>query len=234
MIKGIYVAARGLDARMKNLESVANNLANLNTTGYKSVLPFTEVMNQLGEVKVQQATDYTQGDLIQTSNPLDLAISGNGFFVMQTDNGETLTRDGSFQVSDSGFLVDKDGNKVMGKSGPVNISRFLLNNKETVTIAKDGEVKVGSNVVDKLLIAKPNDPQDVQRLQGSDINSEGGYQVVDENNFTIKQGYLEASNVNPIKEMEAMIQLNSEYQSSQKMINFLDQSLNEANQIGKV
>ena len=97
MIKGIYTAARGLNSRMKNLEIVANNLANLNTTGFKREVPFSEVMNQYGQVGIQKATDYQQGNLAETSNPLDVAISGKGFFVVQTENG--AEKAGQYRVS---------------------------------------------------------------------------------------------------------------------------------------
>ncbi len=235
MIKGIYTAARGLDARMKNLDIVANNLANINTTGYKREIPFSEIMNQAGNIQVKQMTDYRPGDLVQTSNPFDLAISGNAFFVVQSDNGPVLTRNGNFQISQEGFLVDQSGNKVLGKNGAININKFLLDKNATVTISKNGEIKSGSVVIDNLLIARPEDPQSADRMNGEDFSFQNtGFQIAPENDFEVKQGYLEESNVNPIKEMEAMIQINNEYDSAHKMINYLDKSLDEANQIGKV
>ncbi|MCL5030686.1 MAG: flagellar hook basal-body protein [Bacteroidetes bacterium] len=235
MIKGIYTAARGLDARMKNLDIVANNLANINTTGYKREIPFSEIMNQAGNIQVRQMTDFRPGDLVQTSNPFDLALSGNGFFVVQSDNGMVLTRNGNFQISQDGFLVDQAGNKVLGKNGAININKFLLDKNATVTISKTGEIKSGNLVIDNLLIATPDDPQASERLTGEDFSLQNsGFQIAPENEYEVKQGYLEESNVNPIKEMEAMIQINNEYDSAHKMINYLDKSLDEANQIGKV
>lgn len=235
MVKGIYTAARGLDARMKNLEIVANNLANVNTTGYKREVPFSEILNQAGNVQVSQMTDYRPGNFVQTSNPLDLAISGNAFFVIRTDQGPQLTRNGNFTVSNDGFLVDQDGNKVMGKNGAISLNSLQLNKQQSITISDNGEIKMGNLVVDKLLIAKLQDPQQAQRTTGVDFSVENsGFQIADENDYQVKQGYLEESNVNPIKEMEAMIQINNEYDSSHKIINYLDKSLDEANQIGKV
>ena len=235
MVKGIYVAAIGLDARMKNLETVANNLANINTTGYKRGVPFSEILNQAGDVQIEHVTDYKQGDLAETSNPLDLAISGKGFFVVQTNNGDELTRGGNFKISDDGFLTDANGNKVRGKNGSINLLSYNMDKNQQLTITKDGQVKVGDNVVDSLLIAQPLDAQQTVRTSGVNFNTgNGGFIVADEKDYDIKQGYLEESNVNPIQEMEEMIQLNTEYGSAQKMINFLDQSLDEANQIGKV
>ncbi|MHB8852340.1 MAG: flagellar basal-body rod protein FlgF [Ignavibacteriaceae bacterium] len=234
MIKGIYTAARGLDARMKNLEVIANNLANLNTTGFKKEMPFSEVMNQYGQTQIQQVTDFRQGDLAQTNNPTDVAISGKGFFVVQTENGQELTRNGSFKISDNGYLVDQQGNKVMGQNGAIKIDMLSFEKQKSFTISNNGEVKFGNNVIDSLMIAKMNDQQDSARDSGTNFSAVGGFQVANQNDFQIKQGYLEESNVNPIKELENMIQVNNEYQSASKMITFLDKSLDEANQIGKV
>ena len=94
---------------------------------------------------------------------------------------------------------------------------------------------MGDTVVDKLLIAKLDDPQQAVKTTGVDFSVENsGFQIAQEADYQIKQGYLEESNVNPIKEMEAMIQISNEYDSSHKIINYLDKSLDEANQIGKV
>lgn len=235
MIKGIYTAARGLNSRMKNLEIVANNLANLNTTGFKREIPFSEVMNQYGQVGIQKATDYKQGNLVQTSNPLDVAISGDGFFVVQTESGPELTRNGQFKISDDGYVVTRDGNKVLGQNGAINVNNLLLDKDKVLTISEKGEIKYGDTVINSLLIAKMNSPQDSERATGVNFNVDNdGFQNAEPDSYVIKQGYLEESNINPIKEMEAMIQLNSEYDSSSKVINYLDQSLDEANQIGKV
>lgn len=234
MIKGIYTAARGLDARMKNLEIVSNNLANLNTTGFKKELPFSEIMNQYGNTTIQQLTDYRQGNLTQTNNPMDLAISGNGFFVVQTNNGQELTRNGSFKISNQGYLVDQQGNNVVGENGIIKIDMRSFEKQKEITISASGEVKYGNEPIDTLLIAKMDNPQDSGRSSGVDFSTAGGYQLANPSDYQVKQGYLEDSNVNPVSEMESMIQISNEYQSASKMITFLDKSLDEANQIGKV
>ncbi len=235
MIKGIYLAARSLDAKMKNLNIVANNLANINTTAFKKELPFSEIIDSYGNVQVKQLTDYKQGNLVQTSNPLNMGISGNGFFVVQTKNGMQLTRDGNFQVSPEGFLVDKDGNKVMGKNGAISLNTLSLENDHTITVQRDGEIKQGDKIIDSLLIAKMDQPENAYRTAGVDfLTGNTGIQAASEQEYQIRQGYLEESNVNPIQQMEQMIQLNNDFSSSQKMINFLDKSLDEANQIGTV
>ena len=235
MVKGIYLAARGMQARMKNLEVVANNLANLNTTGFKEEMPFSMIMNQYGKVALQQNTNFEQGNLMQTSNPLDMGISGNGYFVVQTENGTELTRNGNFKISNEGYLVDENGNKVMGNNGAIYLDNLNPDQKKLLSVSNSGEVSLGENVIDNLLIARMNDPQEAPRTTGVNFAADGvGYQVASQGDYTVKQGYLEESNVNPMKEMETMIQLNNEYDSAHKIINYLDKSLDEANQIGQV
>ncbi len=235
MIKGIYTAARGLNSRMKNLEIVANNLANLNTTGFKRQVPFSEIINQYGKVEIKKATDYGQGNLIETSNPLDFAISGKGFFVIKTENGPQLTRNGRFNISVDGYIVTKQGNKVMGKKGPISINNLSMDKDKKLTISLNGEIKYGNEVIDTLLIADMNNPELSERAPGGNFTTDNaGFQIASPNTYNIKQGYQEESNINPIKEMEAMILLNTEYDSARKVINFLDRSLGQANQIGKV
>ncbi len=235
MIKGIYTVARSLHSGMKNVNVLANNLANINSTGFKRVIPFSEYLDQSGKLQIKQFTDYKQGEIIQTANPLDVAISGKGFFVVKTENGQQLSRDGRLKISEEGFLVNQNGDKILGKNGEINISDFSFNDNQSLTISKNGEIKVGNNTVGELLIAKVDDPQALTRNGGLDFDPENqGFSAAEPEDYEIAQGYLEESNVNPILEMETMIQTNSNYESAHKVMNFLDQSLQEANEIGKV
>jgi len=235
MIKGIYTAARALDARMRNLDIVANNLANVNTAGYKREVPFSEIIDQSGNVQIKQTSDFHSGELMQTSNPLDLALLGKGFFVVEGENGPEMTRNGKFSISSEGFLVNQQGFKVMGKSGAININKLDIDKQKDITVSNSGELKFGDQIVDNLLIVNPDHPQESARLSGENFAvGENGFNEAGVGDFQVKQGYVEESNVNPIKEMQDMIQLNSQYDSAHKMINYLDKSLDEANQIGKV
>ncbi|MDR3627341.1 MAG: flagellar hook basal-body protein [Ignavibacteriaceae bacterium] len=235
MVKGIYTAARALDSRMRNLDIVANNLANVNTTGYKREIPFSEVIDEYGNAQIRQTSDFRPGDLAQTSNPLDLAIVGNGFFVVQSENGLQMTRNGKLSISSEGYLVNEQGYKLMGKNGAININNLQLDKEKQLTISNTGEIKFGDQSIDSILIVKPEDPQESERISGENFSAgTSGYTVSAEGEYQIRQGYIEESNVNPIKEMQDMIMLNSQYDSAHKMINYLDKTLDEANQIGKV
>jgi len=243
MIKGMYLAGRSMDNRMKGIQVVANNLANLNTTGYKRELQFSEVLSAAnasakknGEpARIRQLTDFTQGDLDLTSNPLDVAISGKGFFLVKTGAGTEFTRNGRFKLSDDGYLVNQSGNRVQGENGDINLGEVIDEKRDSITILKTGEIRVGDKVVDKIFVAQPDSPQDSVRTNGLNfVAEEESFKPADETTYSLEQGYLEDSNINPIIEMETMITMNKDYESSKKMITAFDLSLGQANEIGKV
>lgn len=236
MIKGIYTAGRSLEHRIKNIDVIANNLANLGTTGYKREVPFTEILNSYGDVSIRKVTSQLQGDILQTSNPLDLAISGDGFFVVKGEDGQKeLTRDGRFKLNDEGFLVNANGLKVIGQNGEISIEESLLAKDSVIAINKGGEIKIGEHTVDTLLVLKVDDDENLMRGGGSNfLMGEQNYHAAEEGSYLISQGFLEESNTNPILEMESMISINKEYETAQKVISALDTSLGHANEIGKV
>ncbi len=235
MVKGIFMAARSLKTRTKNMDVIANNLANISTTGYKREVPFSEVLTKEGQILIKKFTDYKQGELLPTSNPFDLGVFGNSAFVVQTDRGQELTRDGRFKLNEEGTLVTTDGNKVMGKNGEINLSDQMLSKDQTIIISGEGELKVGDTVIDTFLMAKLDGSQEFKRTSGSSfIPADDNIEYANAEDYKINQGYLEESNINPIIEMEAMIQINSEYGSSSKVVNILDQSLEKANEMGRV
>lgn len=234
MIKGIYYTGRSLETRVKNIDTIANNIANLNTVGFKRQVPFIEVLNSSGSVSIKQITDFTQGEIILTSNPLDAAISGDGYFTLQAENGIELTRNGKFKLNSEGFLVNEQGYKVLGQNGEINISDFQLNDQQKITISKEGILKIGENEIDTLQISKIAAGSNPTRTSGLNFLGDGDITKADKKDYEIAQGYLEESNVNPVIEMEAMIQKNTDYESAYKVMKFLDESLKNANEIGKV
>ncbi|SRR5690606_10673008 len=233
MIEGLYYGSRSLDTRSKNIESVAGNLANINTTGYKRQLPFSEVLLNTGEVLIKQYTDFSQGELVSTGNQLDAAISGEGYFVLRSDEGEEYTRSGKFKISSEGYIVNDQGFKVIGKSGEINIQDYLVQGKSQIQINSSGEIKIDDAVIDSLKIVKLNSVENMLRTSGLNFLCDDVTEL-NENEFEIHQGYLEESNVNPVIEMESMIMMNNEFESAHKVMKYLDQSLGQANEIGKV
>ena len=123
MNNGLESVSRSLTQNDKKIGSLANNLANLNSTGYKREIPFEQlIMKDGAEMKTRRMIDFAQGELEQTSNPLDLAIQGDAFFVMETAQGEILfTKNGKFKLTDDGYLTDHVGNQLQGESGAIQL-----------------------------------------------------------------------------------------------------------------
>jgi len=243
MIKGLYHAAAGMLPRMNQQETVGNNLANVNTTGFKADHRFfqTELNNtiiqsgQYGEIQefsedeVSLVTDFSQGSLSETRNPLDIAINGDGFFVLETGDINSFTRNGNFMVNAEGELVNSRDYKVLGENGPITIVG------REVVISADGSVVVDGVLIDKIKIVDFEEPYDLRRNGFGYFIPTVNFEEIDSENMTIKQGFLENSNVDPIAEMVRMIELNRNYESCQKAIHAQDTSLGLAvNQIAGV
>lgn len=236
MVKGLYDAARSMHNKIRNIEVVANNIANINTTGYKREIPFSEYLDQqTGVDKLTQLTDFTSGNLMKTGNPFDMALKGNGFFMIETEQGVELTKSGRFTISDGGFLVDQSGNKVLTDNGGINLEELLFEGNNSFQIKKNGEIQIGDNIVGQLAIASIDDQSGMKRMEGQKfLFTDGMHRVALEEEYELHQGYIEESNCNPIIEMQAMIKLNKEYETAAKIINSLDQIMAKSKEIGRV
>jgi flagellar basal-body rod protein FlgF len=221
----------GLSRQMtleRQMDVVANNVANVNTSGYKADRSlFQEFLNSgahednfLGSDRrvsyVQdRATfhDLSQGPIEETKNPLDIAIDGGGFLVVQTPAGERYTRDGGLQINNQGQLVTASGNPVLGNSGPI----VLQQTDKQVTIADDGNVTVleGTNRIDsvrgKLRVVSFAQAQRLVK-EGSNLYSAGtGATAQPDTASKVRQGFVEKSNVNSVVEMSRMIEVTRTY-----------------------
>ncbi|KXG77972.1 Flagellar basal-body rod protein FlgG [Fervidicola ferrireducens] len=244
MIRGLYTSASGMLAEMARTDVISNNLANVNTFGFKKdgavFRAFPEMdIHRFDESRAtfigvlgtgarldQIYVDFTQGELQTTSNPLDLAIKDEvpgekSFFEVQAPNGELFyTRDGSFTVDGEGFLVTKEGHYVMGESGPVN-----LGGGTKIVVNTEGEIYLDGRMVDRLrVIAFPQNAffekigDNLFRVQGQPSES----------NAQIIQGALERSNVNAVSEMVNLISAFRSYEANQRMITAHDETLAKA------
>ncbi|MFH0734166.1 MAG: flagellar hook basal-body protein [bacterium] len=235
MIKGLYNSAVNMNSRMKNLEIISTNLANINTTGYKREIPFSEYMSREDGVQLKQITDFTEGDLSETGNPFDLAITGNGFFMIQTEAGVELTKNGKFSISEEGYIINDMGDKVLSTNGAVNIYDSVVDKNKPIEITKEGEIKQGELIVDKLLITKVENQEGMRRIGGQNYMFDNmNYEPAAETDYQIHQGYLENSNTNPIVELENMIRVSKDYEASQKMIKAFDSILSQSKEIGRI
>jgi flagellar basal-body rod protein FlgF len=184
---------------------------------------------------MKNITDFSEGEFIETDNPLDVAISGNAFFSVETEKGIELTKNGQFTKDGDGYLVTKDGNRVLGEKGYINLDDSLVSENGDLTITQDGQIKSGRFLLDYLKIVNVENPKLLVRSENQTFQyPDEDYQTVNKSDFKIHQGYVEGSNTNPIMEMQAMIQLQKDYEASQKMIASLDGMLSETKDIGKV
>ena len=235
MIEGIFQAGRSLQIGEKQIEVISNNLANMGTSGYKKALPFYEVLLEEGKMVGNQLTDFSSGEHLYTGNPLDLALKGEAYFTVETESGNRLTRDGKFSMSQEGYLINRKGDKVIGEGGPINLKNTMIGDDNKVTISTDGMVMVGNVVIDKLMIMKQT--EGAKLLKDYDVyfrTDDDNFVQVNIDEFSVSQGFLENSNVSPIEEMESMISLSKNYESAKNILTYLDDSLEKANQIGKV
>ncbi len=235
MIEGLNKAASALGNGFSNMGRIANNLANVDTPGFKRDLPFSEVLDEENNIMLSQFTDHHQGDVYYTNNPLDLALTGQGFFTVDTGNEVLLTKNGKFKISEDGYLVNSQGYKVLGQSGEISVGEYLNEEDQKITVTKEGEIIFGKHNIDTLKISVVGDLRDLTKAEASTFrHPTGDFQTAEETEFSIAQGYLENSNINPVIEMEAMIQQTKDYETAAKIIQALDTSLGQANEIGKV
>ncbi|MFP4369940.1 MAG: flagellar hook-basal body protein [Candidatus Kapaibacterium sp.] len=257
MLKEIFTAALSMHNQQTKLEVTANNLSNANTLGYKRAVAFERNLidaranfyNTAGDVEQNDSPvgsyyDLNPGAMQQTENPFDLAIDGNGYFVLQDEDGrEYLTRSGNFKLSSDGTLTAMDGKFLMGHNGPVNImSEFIENprlNGDTkavdIKINEHGEVYANDFHVGDILLADCPNPITLQRVSKSLFfatkDSEIDYLPMDR--ASIRQGWLENSNVDVVQEMIEMIELQRMYEAGSKIIRTNDDTLDRSIGLGR-
>ncbi|HVN48882.1 MAG TPA: flagellar basal-body rod protein FlgF [Bacteroidota bacterium] len=246
MIKGIYSSSAGMQPRMTRMEVVANNLANIDTTGYKRDNVFFKMVkenlaagekngSQNAENDVQEQTDFSSGALKQTNNTFDLAVTGNAFFTVETPNGLRYTRNGNFNLAMDGTIVTNQGYPVLGTEGKIQLPDIQKLSQGDVTIDEEGVVNVDNKVVGKLRLAVFDDTASLQK-DGSSmfIADTPERSITTEDHVTVQQGFLEESNVDAVEEMVSMIQLSRDFEADQKAIQSQDSSLEKAMDVGRV
>jgi flagellar basal-body rod protein FlgG len=243
MIQGIYTASTSMTALAQKQDQIANNLANLNTTGFKQSGLFTAAyQNKLKDddnrvfanrdIKVDEVfIDFSEGTIRQTNNDLDLLIKGTGFFKIMADDGVRYTRNGNFALDNQGLLVMSDGAKVMGTEGFIRVEP-----NEKITIAETGEVIQNGYTKGFIKIVDFEKPYELRRC-GNSRFAPLNVEAVEQKSagFVLRQGYLEGSNVEMIRNMVQMISAHRNYESSQKALHAQDETLDKAvNQVGNI
>lgn len=240
MIKGLYEAASGLVSEAKAHEIRANNLANVSTVGYKKDSPFFRLLTKEGSNDGSSAAsnsnascvtvggtavDFSQGPLRMTGNVLDLAIEGEGFFVVQLGEQEAYTRAGNFRLGPDGSLLSQDGLHVLGRHGKLSVPEGAK-----ITVGPDGELLADGESIDNFSVVTFEDLSVLEKAGGNLFTSKTDQQEpVDASDFQLHQGFLESSNANIIEEMVSMIDGLRRYESHQKGIHMmLDDSVGKA------
>lgn len=281
MIRGLYTGASGMIAQMGRIDVLSNNLANVDTPAYKRdttimkafpemlihrvnddgvrVIPpgsydLMPIVGKLGTgVEINEVfTRFAQGAFKQTGNDFDLALEGEGFFAVQTPQGERYTRNGGFLINQEGYLVTKDGFEVLGENGPVRIKKnnFMIDEQgnvyENPEFGEDPRrlVSVQENgwenvvLVDRLKIVGFPRPRHIDKAGESlyrETEDSGPAEVIEQGRPAVRQGVLEASNVNPVVEMVNLIEVHRTYEANQKTIQAHDTALGRAvNEVGRV
>jgi flagellar basal-body rod protein FlgF len=281
MVRGLYTGASAMIAQMQYIDVLSNNLANVDTPSFKRdstimksfpemlmrrinddgvrVIPsgsydLMPVIGKMGTgVEVNEVyTRFLQGSMKKTDNDFDLSLEGEGFFVVQTEEGERYTRNGSFLVDPEGWLVTKDGYRVLGENGPIQLK------KNNFLVDEDGKIFENAEFTEdplRLVSMEENEWNEtvlVDRLQivnfpkirylkkmGESLYRETEYSepafVMNENRPKVYQGFLESSNVNPVVEMVNLIEVHRSYEANQRMIQAHDSALGRAiNDVGKI
>lgn len=237
ILRGIYTATSGMLVESIRMDVASNNLANVDTAGYQKQTAHVYAFPERPITKIHQGTSqvlgalgtgafvdgsrssFAPGALRTTENPLDVALIGPGFFAISTAEGTRYTRDGRFTINPSGLLATLDGHLVRGENGPIYVG------EGEVLFNEAGEVTVNGEVVDKLLVVEFNDREGLIRRGANlfEATEEAGdpfrYQA------TIAPGVIETANVNVVREMVNLINIQRAYEANQKVVQAFDDTL---------
>lgn len=227
MSDGIWAALSGAVAQQRSLDITANNVANANTAGFRADrLVFEQALSQAGTdgpapdavrfvQTAEMATDHRPGALQQTGNPLDLALEGDGWFSVQTPNGERFTRAGAFVTNADGLIVTADGHPVLGVQqgdGPPPTLQVPPATRE-IRVADDGTVFADEQQIGRLRITRFDEQPRKEGLTLY-VGGQGGRPA----DAAVRQGYLEMANVNAVAGMNELITVTRSFEAFQKVI----------------
>lgn len=230
MLRGLYTSATGMVAEMERQNVTANNLANVDTVGFKRdnivQMPFAELLLNayskdpprevgklgLGVQTVTEFCDFTTGMQNLTGNPYDFAIEGNGLFAVQGKNSVKFTRAGNFTLNKERYLVTREGYNVLGQNGPIRL-------EDNDQISEEGNIIREGEVIDSFQVF---DPEGMVK-EGDSLYTCPS--AIPATNYQILRGTLERSNVNAIREMIQMITVTRNYETNQKALTAHDETL---------
>ena len=229
MDNAAYVTLTRMTGLRREMQVVANNIANSSTTGFRREgMVFSEFVIGAGRTEPSlsmalgntRQTYLRQGALEQTNGAFDLAVEGAGFFQLDTAQGPRLTRAGMFTPNQAGELVTMDGHRLMDAGGA---AVFVPPDAARVTIARDGTVSADGDPIAQIGLVRPEDPVTMRRAEGTLFIVDGAIEPVEAP--SILQGFLESSNVDPILEMTRMIEVQRAYERGQKLLESEDERI---------
>ena len=260
MLRALHTAATGMHAQQINIDTIANNIANVNTTGYKqSRAEFQDLLYQdlrpagtasststeyptglqvgLGTMPVATARNFAQGDFRKTDNPLDVVISGKGFFQVSLPSGETAyTRDGSFHTDQNGTLVTSDGNPLEPAiTIPAGSQGIVIGSDGTVSVTQDGQIN--AQQIGTIQIADFQNPSGLSGIGRNLLLPSTASGLATAGNpgtnglGLVNQGFLEQSNVNVVEEMVNMIIAQRAYEVNSRAVRVADDMLQQVNNL---
>ncbi|MCL2078475.1 MAG: flagellar hook-basal body complex protein [Oscillospiraceae bacterium] len=250
MVRGLYIAGTGMLLQRRRMETITNNISNSDTAAYKKEHfvshSFDEVLTvrindhnrhwqtrQVGPLNLgtqvdQLYIDYSTGNLEGTERATDLALIGDSFFVMQTDAGERYTKTGHFYINNDGYLIDGEGNFLLGQNGAINVGGLDF------SVDSFGNVTGENGYIDTIRVVSFDDNHTLRR-QGSNLYMATAAPTAAPNEYRIAQGFLEGSNVDIGREMVDMLAMYRTYETNQRFITMIDETVGKAvNEIGRL
>lgn len=222
MVYDIFAVSTAMDQKIAQLDAVTHNLANATTPGFKAEhlrsVKILEDRNMVAEPAAPQnglIVDFSQGVPQKTRNPLDLHIQGDGFFVVQTKEGEAYTRKGDFTVNRLHQIVTQSGDTLVGEGGAITLKEGKLR------VDQDGSVHVDESRVGKIKIVDFGNRQALRSIGGGLYRVEGDAGIKKVDNPHVTSGFVESSNVNIVREMAVMINIHRSFENYQKIIQTL-------------
>lgn len=212
---------------------IGQNVANAEVTAYRRQVPvqsatFADLVTE-GAVATEPVVDRRAGTLKSTGQPLNLALEGNGYFVLQGADGRALyTRRGDFHVSGDGLLTAASGEPVVGSGGPIQLGSAIPG------IETDGTVRIGADAIDQLQVMHFANESKLQYL-GNGLYADPGQAIpTDEGYAVVRQGYLESSNVAPVTEMVQLMETMRHFEAAQRLVRGYDELMQKAiSELGK-
>jgi flagellar basal-body rod protein FlgF len=228
-LQGILNTARTLSFYSRRQEVTANNLANASSDAFKADRVMAHAATGSSAPIPVQDVDLRQGAFRETARTLDLALDGPGFFVVDTPQGERLTRGGSFRLDAAGRLSTADGDLVLGDLGP------MLLQGATVNVHADGSVEVDGQNAGRLRIVNVDEPQGLLKEGFGRYQPGGEVHAVDEDTTRVRQGAVEEANIDPLLSMVDLVTIQRAYAANVDALKAMDSVLGAVtNEVGKV